>query len=70
MSFFVKATVEALKKFPAVNARIDGQEIVYHNYYDIGIAVGTERGLVVPVLRDADRLTFAEGQGRCRGRRI
>jgi len=60
MSFFVKATVEALKEFPAVNARIDGQEIVYHHYYDIGIAVGTERGLVVPVLRNADDLTFAE----------
>ncbi len=60
MSFFVKATVEALKEYPAVNARIDGTDIVYHHYYDIGIAVGTERGLVVPVLRDADRLTFAE----------
>lgn len=60
MSFFVKATVEALKTYPAVNARIDGSDIVYHHYYDIGIAVGTERGLVVPVLRDADRLTFAE----------
>ena len=60
MSFFVKATVEALKAYPAVNARIDGSDIVYHHYFDIGIAVGTERGLVVPVLRDADRLTFAE----------
>lgn len=60
MSFFVKASVEALKEFPAVNARIDGSDIVYHHYYDIGVAVGTERGLVVPVLRDADRLTFAE----------
>jgi 2-oxoglutarate dehydrogenase E2 component (dihydrolipoamide succinyltransferase) len=60
MSFFVKATVEALREYPAVNARIDGSDIVYHQYYDIGIAVGTERGLVVPVLRDADRLTFAE----------
>ena len=60
MSFFVKAAVEALKEFPAVNARIDGTDIVYHNYYDIGIAVGTDRGLVVPVLRNADRLTFAE----------
>jgi 2-oxoglutarate dehydrogenase E2 component (dihydrolipoamide succinyltransferase) len=60
MSFFVKATVEALKEFPAVNARIDGNDIVHHHYYDIGIAVGTERGLVVPVLRDADHLTFAE----------
>jgi 2-oxoglutarate dehydrogenase E2 component (dihydrolipoamide succinyltransferase) len=60
MSFFVKACVEALKAFPAVNARIDGTDIVYHHYYDVGIAVGTERGLVVPVLRDADQLTFAE----------
>jgi len=60
MSFFVKACVEALKEFPLVNARIDGSDIVYHHYYDIGIAVGTERGLVVPVLRDADTLTFAE----------
>ena len=60
MSFFVKATVEALKEFPAVNARIDGTDIVYHSYYDIGIAVGTDRGLVVPVLRNADQLTFAE----------
>jgi 2-oxoglutarate dehydrogenase E2 component (dihydrolipoamide succinyltransferase) len=59
MSFFVKATVEALKEYPAVNARIDGTDIVHHHYYDIGIAVGTDRGLVVPVLRDADRLTFA-----------
>ncbi len=60
MSFFVKASIEALKAFPAVNARIDGTDIVYHHYYDIGIAVGTDRGLVVPVLRDADQLTFAE----------
>ncbi len=60
MSFFVKASIEALKEFPAVNARIDGSDIVYHNYYDIGIAVGTDRGLVVPVLRNADDLTFAE----------
>ena len=60
MSFFVKASIEALKEFPAVNARIDGTDIVYHGYYDIGIAVGTDRGLVVPVLRDADQLTFAE----------
>jgi 2-oxoglutarate dehydrogenase E2 component (dihydrolipoamide succinyltransferase) len=59
MSFFVKASVEALKACPAVNARIDGSDIVYHHYYDIGIAVGTERGLVVPVLRNADQLTFA-----------
>ncbi len=60
MSFFVKASIEALKQFPAVNASIDGSDIVYHHYYDIGIAVGTDRGLVVPVLRDADQLTFAE----------
>lgn len=60
MSFFVKASIEALKTFPAVNARIDGTDIVYHHYYDIGIAVGTDRGLVVPILRDADQLTFAE----------
>jgi 2-oxoglutarate dehydrogenase E2 component (dihydrolipoamide succinyltransferase) len=60
MSFFVKACIEALKIHPAVNASIDGSDIVYHHYYDIGIAVGTERGLVVPVLRDADQLSFAE----------
>ncbi len=59
MSFFVKSCIEALKEYPAVNARIDGEDIVYHNYYDIGIAIGTERGLVVPVLRNADDLTFA-----------
>jgi len=60
MSFFVKASVEALKRFPIVNASVEGQEIVYHDYYDIGIAVTTERGLVVPVLRDADTLGYAE----------
>ena len=60
MSFFIKASVEALKKFPAVNASVDGQDIVYHGYYDIGIAVGSPRGLVVPILRDADQLGFAE----------
>jgi 2-oxoglutarate dehydrogenase E2 component (dihydrolipoamide succinyltransferase) len=60
MSFFVKAAIEALKKFPAVNASIDGNDIIYHGYYDVGIAVGSERGLVVPVLREADSLTFAE----------
>lgn len=59
MSFFTKAAVEALKRFPAVNASIDGNEVVYHGYYDIGIAVSTERGLVVPVLRDADQLGLA-----------
>jgi 2-oxoglutarate dehydrogenase E2 component (dihydrolipoamide succinyltransferase) len=60
MSFFVKAAVEALRRFPVINASLDDSEIVYHDYYDIGIAVTTERGLVVPVLRDADRLDFAE----------
>ena len=59
MSFFVKASVDALKAFPAVNARIDGNEIVYHNFYDIGVAVSTERGLMVPVIRDAEQLSFA-----------
>jgi len=60
MSFFVKATVDALKRFPVLNARVRGEEILYRNYYDIGIAVASERGLVVPVLRDADRMSFAE----------
>ncbi len=60
MSFFVKASLEALKRFPAVNASIDGNEIVYHRYYDIGIAAASPRGLVVPVVRDADRKSFAE----------
>ncbi|MCO6442313.1 MAG: 2-oxoglutarate dehydrogenase complex dihydrolipoyllysine-residue succinyltransferase [Nitrococcus mobilis] len=60
MSFFVKTVIEALKRFPAVNASIDGKDIIYHGYYDIGIAVSTERGLLVPVLRDADQLGFAE----------
>jgi 2-oxoglutarate dehydrogenase E2 component (dihydrolipoamide succinyltransferase) len=60
MGFFVKAAVQALKDVPAVNAEIDGEDIVYKNYYHIGIAVGTERGLVVPVLRDADRMSLAE----------
>ncbi len=59
MSFFVKAAIEGLKKFPVINAAVDGKEIVYHEYYDIGIAVSTERGLIVPVLRDADLLGFA-----------
>jgi 2-oxoglutarate dehydrogenase E2 component (dihydrolipoamide succinyltransferase) len=63
MSFFVKASVEALKEYPEVNARIDGGDIVYQHFYDIGIAIGSERGLVVPVLRDADRLSFAEIEG-------
>jgi 2-oxoglutarate dehydrogenase E2 component (dihydrolipoamide succinyltransferase) len=60
MSFFVKAAVEALKRFPAVNASIDGNDIVYHGYFDIGVAVSTDRGLVVPVLRDADQMSMAE----------
>ena len=60
MSFFIKAAVEALKQFPVVNASIDGGDIVYHNYFDVGVAVSTPRGLVVPILRDADVQTFAE----------
>jgi 2-oxoglutarate dehydrogenase E2 component (dihydrolipoamide succinyltransferase) len=60
MGFFVKAAVHALKKFPLVNASIDGNDIVYHGYYDIGIAVGSPRGLVVPIIRDADQLSVAE----------
>ena len=60
MSFFVKACVVSLKKFPPVNAEIEGDEIIYKNYYNIGFAVGTERGLVVPVLRNADELSFAD----------
>lgn len=66
MSFFVKAAVEAVKHFPEVNASIDGNDIVYHGFYDIGIAVSSPRGLVVPVLRDADRLTVAEIESRIR----
>jgi len=60
MSFFVAASVAALKRFPVVNASVEGDEIVYHDYYDIGVAVSTDRGLLVPVLRDADRLSFAD----------
>jgi 2-oxoglutarate dehydrogenase E2 component (dihydrolipoamide succinyltransferase) len=60
MSFFVKACVEALKKFPAVNASVDGNDIVYHEFYDIGVAVSTDRGLIVPIVRDADALSFAD----------
>ena len=59
MGFFVKASIEALKKFPVINASVEGSDIVYHEYYDIGVAVSTERGLMVPVLRDADLLDFA-----------
>ena len=60
MSFFVKAVVHALRKYPIVNASIDGTDIVYHGYYDIGIAVGTERGLLVPILRNADQMSIAQ----------
>jgi 2-oxoglutarate dehydrogenase E2 component (dihydrolipoamide succinyltransferase) len=60
MSFFTAASVEALKRFPAVNASVDGSDIVYHDYFDIGIAVSSERGLVVPILRDADQMSYAE----------
>ena len=60
MSFFIKATVEALKAFPSVNAEIDGDDIIFKNYFDIGVAVGGGRGLVVPVLRGADQLSFAQ----------
>jgi len=59
MSFFIKASIEALKHFPAINASIDGDDIIYHGYYDVGIAVSSPRGLIVPVLRDADQLDFA-----------
>ncbi len=60
MSFFVKAAVEALRRFPAVNAYVDGNDIVYHDYYDIGVAVSTDRGLIVPVLRDADLMGYSD----------
>jgi 2-oxoglutarate dehydrogenase E2 component (dihydrolipoamide succinyltransferase) len=60
MSFFVKATVEALKRFPVVNASVDDKDIVYHEYFDVGVAVSTERGLIVPVLRDVDAMSFAQ----------
>ena len=59
MSFFTKAAVEALKKFPIINASVDGDDIVYHGYFDIGIAVSSPRGLVVPIIRDADTMSFA-----------
>ncbi len=59
-SFFVKAVVQALQKFPVVNASVDGTDIIYHGYYDIGVAIGSERGLVVPIIRDADKLSFAD----------
>jgi 2-oxoglutarate dehydrogenase E2 component (dihydrolipoamide succinyltransferase) len=60
MSFFVKATIDALKQFPQLNAEVRGNDIVYRNYFDMGVAIATERGLVVPVLRNAERLSFAE----------
>ena len=60
MSFYVKAVTEALKRFPAVNASIDGDDIVYHNFFDMSIAVSTPRGLVTPVLRDCDKMSCAE----------
>jgi 2-oxoglutarate dehydrogenase E2 component (dihydrolipoamide succinyltransferase) len=60
MSFFAKATVEALKRFPVVNASVEGTDVIYHNYYDIGVAVSTERGLMVPVIRDVDQMSFAD----------
>jgi 2-oxoglutarate dehydrogenase E2 component (dihydrolipoamide succinyltransferase) len=60
MGFFVRACIQALKEIPAVNAEIDGTDIVYKNYYHIGVAVGTEKGLVVPVVRDADHMSFAQ----------
>ena len=63
MSFFIKAAIAALKDFPAVNAEIDGDEIVYKNFYDIGVAVSTPTGLVVPVVRDADEKNFADIEG-------
>jgi len=66
MSFFVKAAVEALKKFPVVNASVDGDDIVYHGYFDIGVAVGSGRGLVVPILRDAEHASFADIETRVR----
>lgn len=77
MSFFIKATVEALKAVPVINARIEGDEIVHNHYFDIGVAVGTERGLVVPVIRNADQLSYdgveksiADLAGRARDRKL
>jgi 2-oxoglutarate dehydrogenase E2 component (dihydrolipoamide succinyltransferase) len=67
MSFFVKASVEALKKFPIVNASVDGTDILYHEYYDVGVAVSTDRGLIVPIVRDADLKTFAEIENEIAG---
>ena len=67
MSFFTKAVVAALKEIPAVNAEIDGTDIIYKNHYDIGVAVGTDKGLVVPVLRDADTLSAGRDRKGHRG---
>ncbi|WP_431856685.1 2-oxoglutarate dehydrogenase complex dihydrolipoyllysine-residue succinyltransferase [Azospirillum sp.] len=64
MSFFVRAAIQALKEIPAVNAEIDGTDLVYKNYYDIGVAVGTPQGLVVPIVRDADKMSFAQIEGK------
>ena len=66
MSLFVKAATEALKRFPAVNASLDGDDIVYHGFYDIGVAVSSDRGLVVPVLRDTDRMSMADIEAKIR----
>ncbi|MBT8447452.1 MAG: dihydrolipoamide succinyltransferase, partial [Gammaproteobacteria bacterium] len=66
MGFFVKAAIEALKRYPVVNASVDGDETIYHGYFDIGIAVGSERGLVVPILRDANYLSFSDIERRIR----
>lgn len=63
MSFFIKAATEALKRYPAVNASIDGDDIVYHGFYDVGVAVSSDRGLVVPILRDTDQMSYAEIEG-------
>ena len=67
MSFFAKASVEALKKFPVINASVEGTDIIYHNYYDIGIAVSTDRGLMVPVIRDVDRKSLIVSYDPSRG---
>ena len=66
MSVFVKAAVEALKRFPVVNAYVDGDDVIYHGYYDVGVAVGSERGLVVPIMRDVDRMPFSEIERKIR----
>lgn len=66
MSLFIRAATEALKRFPAVNASLDGDDIVYHGYYDIGVAVSSDRGLVVPVLRDTDRMSMADVESKIR----